>query len=59
MRYLIPVSFRQTKTVLVKRYYLITTFDKADVIVSFGADFLGTWISPELSSTRQYVQNTE
>ncbi len=31
-------------------------FDKADVIVSFGADFLGTWISPE-EFTRQYVQN--
>ena len=21
-------------------------FDKADVIVNFGADFLGTWLSP-------------
>jgi len=31
-------------------------FDKADVIVSFGADFLGTWISHE-EFTRQYVQN--
>jgi MoCo/4Fe-4S cofactor protein with predicted Tat translocation signal len=31
-------------------------FDKADVIVSFGADFLGTWISP-VEFTRQYVQN--
>ena len=31
-------------------------FDKADVIVSFGADFLGTWISPE-EFTRQYVGN--
>ncbi|MDN3580134.1 TAT-variant-translocated molybdopterin oxidoreductase [Mucilaginibacter flavus] len=31
-------------------------FDKADVIVSFGADFLGTWISPE-EFTRQYVSN--
>jgi len=31
-------------------------FDKADVIVSFGADFLGTWISP-VTFTRQYVQN--
>jgi len=31
-------------------------FDNADVIVSFGADFLGTWISPE-EFTRQYVQN--
>jgi Fe-S-cluster-containing dehydrogenase component/anaerobic selenocysteine-containing dehydrogenase len=31
-------------------------FDKAMVIVSFGADFLGTWISPE-TFTRQYVQN--
>ena len=29
-------------------------FDKADVIVSFGADFLGTWISP-LEFNRQYV----
>ncbi len=29
-------------------------FDKADVIVSFGADFLGTWISGE-EFTRQYV----
>lgn len=31
-------------------------FDKADVIVSFGADFLGTWISP-VEYTKQYVQN--
>src|SRR3984885_11774966 len=31
-------------------------FDAADVIVSFGADFLGTWISPE-EFTRQYVSN--
>jgi MoCo/4Fe-4S cofactor protein with predicted Tat translocation signal len=31
-------------------------FDKADVIVSFGADFLGTWISGE-EFTTQYVQN--
>jgi MoCo/4Fe-4S cofactor protein with predicted Tat translocation signal len=31
-------------------------FDKADVIVSFGADFLGTWISP-VEFIRQYVQN--
>jgi MoCo/4Fe-4S cofactor protein with predicted Tat translocation signal len=31
-------------------------FDKADVIVSFGADFLGSWISPE-EFTRQYVSN--
>ncbi len=32
------------------------SFDKADVIVSFGADFLGTWISP-LEFNRQYVAN--
>ena len=31
-------------------------FDKADVIVSFGADFLGTWISP-VEFQSQYVQN--
>jgi MoCo/4Fe-4S cofactor protein with predicted Tat translocation signal len=31
-------------------------FDKAEVIVSFGADFLGTWISGE-EFTRQYVTN--
>ena len=31
-------------------------FDKADIIVSFSADFLGTWISPE-EFTRQYVSN--
>ncbi|MDB5018754.1 MAG: molybdopterin oxidoreductase [Mucilaginibacter sp.] len=31
-------------------------FDKADIIVSFGADFLGTWISPA-EFIRQYVQN--
>jgi MoCo/4Fe-4S cofactor protein with predicted Tat translocation signal len=31
-------------------------FDKADIIVSFGADFLGTWISPT-EFTGQYVQN--
>jgi MoCo/4Fe-4S cofactor protein with predicted Tat translocation signal len=29
-------------------------FDKADIIVSFGADFLGSWISGE-EFTRQYV----
>lgn len=31
-------------------------FDKANLIVSFGADFLGTWISP-LEFSRQYVSN--
>ena len=31
-------------------------FDKADVIVSFGADFLGTWISP-IEYAKQYVAN--
>ncbi|RZK12296.1 MAG: molybdopterin oxidoreductase, partial [Flavobacterium sp.] len=31
-------------------------FDKADLIVSFGADFLGTWISGE-EFTAQYVSN--
>lgn len=31
-------------------------FDKADVIVSFGADFLGTWISPTEFMT-QWVTN--
>ncbi|MEI7801283.1 MAG: TAT-variant-translocated molybdopterin oxidoreductase [Bacteroidota bacterium] len=31
-------------------------FDKAKVIVSFGADFLGTWISP-VEFTKQYVSN--
>ncbi len=30
-------------------------FDKADLIVSFGADFLGTWLSP-IEYTKQYVQ---
>jgi len=29
------------------------SFDKADVIVSFGADFLGTWVSP-LEFSRQW-----
>ncbi|HHM20483.1 MAG TPA: 4Fe-4S dicluster domain-containing protein [Bacteroidetes bacterium] len=29
-------------------------FDKADVVVSFGADFLGTWISP-IEYARQYA----
>ncbi|PWG78818.1 TAT-variant-translocated molybdopterin oxidoreductase [Pararcticibacter amylolyticus] len=31
-------------------------FDRADVIVSFGADFLGTWIAGE-EFTKQYVSN--
>ena len=31
-------------------------FDRADVIVSFGADFLGTWISP-IEFNRQYASN--
>lgn len=31
-------------------------FDKADVIVSFGADFLGSWISP-VEYTKGYVAN--
>ena len=31
-------------------------FDKADVIVSFNADFLGTWISP-VEFARQYISN--
>lgn len=30
--------------------------DKADIIVSFGADFLGTWLSP-IEFTKQYVKN--
>jgi len=28
-------------------------FDKADIIVSFGADFLGTWLSP-VEYTKQF-----
>jgi Fe-S-cluster-containing dehydrogenase component/anaerobic selenocysteine-containing dehydrogenase len=32
------------------------SFDKADVIVSFGADFLGTWVSP-VEYARQYAKN--
>lgn len=31
-------------------------FEFAEIIVSFGADFLGTWLSP-IEFTRQYVQN--
>ena len=31
-------------------------FDKADLIVSFGADFLGTWIS-QVEFNRQYASN--
>lgn len=31
-------------------------FDKAKIIVSFGADFLGTWISP-VEYTKQWVKN--
>ncbi len=31
-------------------------FENANIIVSFGADFLGTWISP-VEFARQYVQN--
>lgn len=39
-------------------YYGVSTlpsysFDKAAIIVSFGADFLGTWVSP-IEFTRQY-----
>jgi len=30
-------------------------FDKADLIISFGADFLGTWLSP-IEFTKKYVQ---
>lgn len=30
-------------------------FDKADIIVSFGADFLGTWLSP-IEFTKLYIQ---
>ena len=30
-------------------------FDKAEVIVSFGADFLGTWVSP-VEFAKQYVE---
>ncbi|MFC2112412.1 Fe-S-cluster-containing hydrogenase [Bacteroidota bacterium] len=33
-------------------------FDKADLIVSFGADFLGTWLSPA-EYTAQYVSGRE
>ncbi|MCP4414544.1 MAG: 4Fe-4S dicluster domain-containing protein, partial [Gammaproteobacteria bacterium] len=31
-------------------------FDKASVIVSFNADFLGTWLSP-VEFTKQYIKN--
>jgi molybdopterin-containing oxidoreductase family iron-sulfur binding subunit len=31
-------------------------FDKAEIIISFGADFLGTWLSP-IEFTKQYVLN--
>ena len=31
-------------------------FNKADVILSFGADFLGTWVSP-VEFARQYAEN--
>lgn len=31
-------------------------FDKADVVVSFGADFLGTWLSP-VQFAKDYTQN--
>ena len=31
-------------------------FDKADVVVSFGADFLGTWISP-VEFAADYIKN--
>lgn len=31
-------------------------FDKASVILSFGADFLGTWVSP-VEYARQYAEN--
>lgn len=33
-------------------------FSKANVIVAFGADFLGTWISP-IEFSRQYASNRE
>lgn len=33
-------------------------FDKAGLILSFGADFLGTWLSP-VEFTRQYAQSRE
>lgn len=39
-----------------KRVLPSYNFDKAEVIVSFGADFLGTWISP-VEFTKQWVSN--
>ena len=39
-----------------KRVIPSYNFDKAEVIVSFGADFLGTWISP-VEYTKQWVTN--
>jgi molybdopterin-containing oxidoreductase family iron-sulfur binding subunit len=33
-------------------------FDRADVIVSFGADFLGTWLSP-VEFTKQYASGRD
>jgi MoCo/4Fe-4S cofactor protein with predicted Tat translocation signal len=39
-----------------KRVLPAYNFDKAEVIVSFGADFLGTWISP-VEFTKQWVTN--
>ena len=39
------VSSKQMKNSFGKAVLPKYNFDKADLIVSFGADFLGTWIS--------------
>lgn len=39
-----------------KPYIPSYNFDRADVIVSLGADFLGTWLSP-VEFSRQYASN--
>ena len=41
-----------------KRALPVYHFEKADLIVSFGADFLGTWLSPA-EYTAQYVSRRE
>lgn len=41
-----------------KRVIPTYNFDKADVIVSFGADFLGTWISP-VEFTKKWAKNRD
>jgi hypothetical protein len=43
--FLIAACYWPMKPVVLEKNFLLTRFDAAKLIVSLGADFLGTWLS--------------